>query len=247
MAEKKKTKKKSGLQNWLVPGAVILVLLFGVVCVVRVFLAPDKGGQKKIFQNVTLLKPPPPEEQKEKPPEPEPPKEEPKQSVETPSQMQQDQPQSQQNQPDNQPPPGADLGVEGEGGSGSDGFGLVAKGKGAGRDITLGGGGGGGGGGNRLSLMARYGWYNGKIQDEIKKKVRKHLDQSGNAPKGKFEARVHLVLDRQGTVVRSRITLSSGNDLMDKAIANSLAGLKISQPPPEGMPSGMTIRLTWQG
>ncbi len=246
MAHKKKNKKKSGFQTWLVPGALVLFLLFGVVFVVRVFLSPDKGVQKKVFQNVTLMKPPPPQEQKEKPPEPEPPKEAPKQSVETPSQAQQEQPQSQQNQPDNQPPPGADLGVEGEGGSGSDGFGLVAKGKGTGRDITLGGG-GGGGGGNSLSLMARYGWYNGKIQDELKRKVRRHLDQSGNAPKGKFEARVHIVLDRQGAVVKSRITVSSGNNHIDEAISTSLAGLRISQPPPEGMPSGMTIRLTWQG
>lgn len=246
MAEKKKSKKKNGFQNWLVPGAVLLTLLFGVIFLAKIMMAPDKGGQKKMFQNVTLMKPPPPQEQKEKPPEPEPPKEAPKQSMETPNQMQQDQPQS-QNQPDNQPPPGADLGVEGEGGSGSDGFGLVAKGKGTGRDITLGGGGGGGGGANRLSLMAKYGWYNGKIQDEIKKKVRRHLDQSGNAPKGKFEARVHIVLDRQGTVVKSRITVSSGNEQMDEAISSSLAGLKVGQPPPEGMPSGMTIRLTWQG
>jgi len=241
MAVKKKKHKKSGVANWLVPGAVILLLLCGVGFIVKVFLAPDSGKQKQQFQKVTLLKAPPPE-QKEKPPEPEKPKELPKENIATPTNVQQQTP----DQSPDQPPPGADLGVEGEGGSGSDGFGLVAKAKGTGRDVMLGGG-GGGGGMNRMSLMAKYSWYNGKIQDEIKKQVRKRLDQNGGAPKGKFEARVHIVLDHQGNIVKSNIVVSSGNDKMDEAITNTLPNLKISQPPPEGMPKGMTLRLSWQG
>jgi len=236
-----KKKQKSTYQNWLVPGAVVLVLLTGILFLVKIFLSPDSGGRKNQVSTVTLLKPPPPPEPKDKLPEPEAPKEAPKESIITPNDVQQDQ------SPDQSPdqPAGSDLGVDAEGGSGSDGFGLVGK-KG-GKALTLGGGGPSGGGPSRMSLMAKYGWYNSKVQDEIKKQVRKRLDQNGGAPKGKFEARVHIVLDHQGTIVKSSITVSSGNDTMDEAIKASLAGLRFSQPPPDGMPSGMTLRLSWQG
>jgi hypothetical protein len=34
---------------------------------------------------------------------------------------------------------------------------------------------------------------------------------------------------------------------MDEALNASLPGFRISQPPPEGMPSGMTVRIVSQG
>jgi TonB family protein len=235
---KHKHKKKGGFLNWLIPGMVIALLLTGILFLVKIFLAPDTGHRKDLVA-VTLLKPPPPPEQKEKPPEPEPPKEQPKEIV-TPTEAQQ-----QQDQNDDSPPPGADLGVDADAsGSGGDSFGLLAK-KG-GRGITLGGG-GGNGGVSRLSLMAKYGWYTSKIQDELKQQMRKRLDQNGGTPKGKYQATVHIVLDPQGAVLNYRIVTSSGNDKIDEAIKLSLPGMRVSQPPPEGMPRSMTMRVTSQG
>ena len=236
-----KHKKKGNFRNWLVPGIVVLVLLTGVLFLVKVFLAPDSGHRKNPVA-VTLLKPPPPPEQKEKPPEPERPKEQPKENIVTPNEAQQ---QNQPDQNDDSPPPGADLGVDADAtGSGSDGFGLLSK-KGA-RAITLGSG-GPGGPGSRLSLLTKYGWYTSKIQDEIKQQMRKRLHQNGGTPKGKYQATVHIVLDSQGEVLNYRIVASSGNDKIDDAIKLSLPGMRVSQPPPEGMPRSMTVRVSSQG
>jgi TonB family protein len=122
----------------------------------------------------------------------------------------------------------------------------VGKGKNyKGKDITLGG--PGSGGMSRLALLTKYGWYTSKIQDEVKKQMRKRLDQEGGIPKGKLQAIVKIVLDPKGTVVTFQIVTSSGNNKMDEALKSSLANFRISQPPPDGMPATMTVRINSQG
>ncbi len=245
MAEQKKQKKKikqTSYQNYLVPGIIGLAVLVGIGFLVKVVLTDSGPRQKQQISTVTLMKPPP--EVKEKPPEPEVQKEAPKDTMTAPVEMAQPQNQAQDQQ--DAPPAGADLGVEGDGAAGSDGFGLAAKGKGKGRDITLGGG-GGSGGLNRLAMMSKYGWYTSKVQEEIKKQMRKLFDQDGGIPKGKYQAMVKIHLDAKGAVVKYQIIASSGNDRVDEALKGSLPGFKISQPPPEGMPSGMTVRIVSQG
>jgi outer membrane biosynthesis protein TonB len=238
----KKKIKKSSYQSFLVPGAVGLVFLVAIGFMIKVFLTDSAPKQKERISRVTLLKPPP--EVKEKPPEPEVQKEAPKDTMSAPVEMAQPQNQAQDQQ--DAPPAGADLGVEGDGAAGSDGFGLTAKGKGKGRDITLGGG-GGGGGLNRLALMSKYGWYTSKVQEEIKKQMRKQFDQDGGIPKGKYQTTVKIQLDTKGSVVKYQIVASSGNEKVDDALKVSLPGFRISQPPPEGMPYGMTVRIVSQG
>jgi TonB family protein len=239
MTELKKKKKKTPYQSWLVPGIIGLVFLAGIGFVVRVMLTDVGPRRKEQIQTVTLLKPPPPPEVKEKPPEPEVPKEAPKQTIETPSEAPQDQP---QNQSDDNTPAGSDLGVDADGGAGSDGFGLVGK-KG-GRAITLG---GGGGGMNRLNLLAKYGRYVQKVQDEIRAQVNRQLEQDGGIPKGKYHTLVKITLNSKGSVVTYKITGSSGQQKIDKAVREALAAMRISEVPPDGMPSGMTIKITSQG
>lgn len=241
----KKMKKtgKTPYQTWLVPGVIGLAFLVGIGFLVKVVLTDSGPRQKQQISTVTLLKPPP--DVKEKPPEPEVAKEIPKDTMTAPTEAPQPQNQAQDQQQD-APPAGADLGVEGDGAAGSDGFGLSAKKKGTGRDITLGGG-GGGGGMNKLALMSKYGWYTSKVQEEIKKQMRKLLDQEGGIPKGKFQATVRIQLDAKGAVVKYQLVASSGNDKMDEALKGSLPGLRISQPPPDGMPAGMTLRIVSQG
>ncbi len=240
---KPKQKLQTPYQILMVRGTVGLVFLLIIGFVVKVFMSDD-GGHKKAAYQVTLIKPPPPEE-KVKPPEPEPQKETPKESIQTPTEI--PQPQAQDQPADDAPPAGADLGVEGEGGSGSDGFGLVGKGKNyKGRDITLDGG-GSGGGMNRLAMLTKYGWYTNKIQEDIKKQLKKRMDKEGGVPKGKYEITLKILLDPQGTIKKYRIVTSSGNDKLDDALKASLPGLKISQAPPEGMPSLVTLRILSQG
>jgi TonB family protein len=230
---KHKHKKKGGFLNWLIPGMVIVLLLTGILFLVKVFMAPDKIHRADHVA-VTLLKPPPPPEPKEKPPEPE----QPKENIITPDVAQQ------QDQNDDSPPPRADLGVDADASSGGDVFSLVSKKNG--RSITLGPGNGPGSIG-RFSLLTKYGWYTSKIQDELKQQMRKRLDQNGGVPKGKYQATVHIVLDPQGSVLNYRIVASSGNDKIDEAIKLSLPGMRVSQPPPEGMPRVMTLRVSSLG
>lgn len=240
---KPKQKLKTPYQIWLVRGTVGLVFLLMIGFMVKVFISDD-GGHKKAVYQVTLIKPPPAEE-KVKPPEPEPQKEPPKEPIQTPTEI--PQPQAQDQPQDNAPPAGDDLGVEGEGGAGSDGFGLVGKGNNyKGRDITLGGG-GGGGGMNRLALLTKYGWYTDKLQNDIKKQLKKRVNEEGGVPKGKYEITLKILLDPQGVIKKYRIVASSGNDKLDNALKASLPGLKISQAPPEGMPSLVTLRIVSQG
>lgn len=237
-----KKKKKISVMSWLVPGLIGLVLLGSIGFVVKIILSDDGQRKKPSFSTVTLIKPPP--EVKEKTPEPEIQKELPKESMVTPNETPQPQDQTQDQAQDDSPPAGSDLGVDGEGTAGSDGFGLVGK-KG-GRALTLGGG-GGGGGLNRLSLLAKYGWYTQKIQEEIKTQVKKQLNQDGGMPKGKHQAVVKIVLDTHGIIVKYQLVGTSGNSKMDEALRTTLAQIRISEPPPEGMPAGMTIKITSQG
>ncbi len=240
---KPKQKSKMPYQNWLVPGIIGLVFLTLIGFVVKIFLS-DSSAPKKALYQVTLIKPPPPED-KVKPPEPEQQKEMPKESIQTPVDI--PQPQAQDQAPDNAPPAGADLGVAGEGGSGSDGFGLVGKGKGyKGRDITIGGT-GGGGGMSRLALLTKYGWYTDKVQEEIKRQYKKRMEKDGGVPKGKYEITLKILLDPQGVIKKYRIVTASGNDRLDDALKASLPGMKISQVPPDGMPSLITLRIISQG
>lgn len=229
----------------LLAPAVLLALLGGGGYLAWL-VATDKGGAAKaVFQNVTLLKP---ADVKEKPPEPEPPKEMPKQleearqTIEAPTMASE----AAAGPRDDGPPAGNDLGVDAEGGSGSDAFGLVGK-KGGRGITTIVGGGGGGGGDGKLSLFGKYGWYTRKIQDEVRAEVKRRLDREGGYPKGKLQTVVRVVVDGKGTVVASSIVTSSGFPKMDDAVIRSLEHLRISEPPPEGMPRGMTLRIASQG
>lgn len=231
-------KKRIDLKSMLVIGAICGVLLLALGFLIKIFMTDSGPRKKQQISSVTLVKPP---EQKEKPPEPPPeaPKPQIQQQMDTPVQ-QMEAPQN--NQPADNTPAGQDLGVDAEGGAGGDGFGLVGR-KG-GRSIIGGGGGGGGGG---MSLMAKYGWYTKKVQDELWGKIKKALDEEGGIPKGKHKAVVWLQLDPRGAVVQFKIVNASGNDKVDEALRKQLPAMRFSQPLPEGMPKGMTIRISSQG
>jgi periplasmic protein TonB len=232
----RKTRKQE--KKWLVPVLVLsgFALLFGVL--IKLVLSESGAKPPKQIQVINLIKPPP--DVKEKLPEPEVPKEVPKQTIETPTEA----PAPADNSPaDDSPPAGDNLAVDGDGGAGDNAFGLGAK-KG-GRAITLGGGGGGGGGGmNRLSLLSKYGGYSRLMQADIEKRVKKVLEQEGGRPKGKQQTVIKLTLAPDGTILKFAIVGSSGVERLDAAFRTALNGLRLSEPPHEGMPGTMTLRIT---
>jgi TonB family protein len=230
-------------RSFLVP--VVLSLLVGGLGYLGYLIVTDKGGVRKTtFQNVTLVRP---QDVKEKPPEPEPPKEAPKpvedvrQMIEAPTIATQA---AQPGPAEPGPAAGADLGVDAEGGSGSDAFGLVGR-KG-GRSVTLGGG-SGAAGGEGGSLRALYGTYAKRIQDDVRESVRKILEGNGARPRGKRYVTVQISLDGDGIVLRRKLVGPSGDTILDEAVLKSLNRMKISEPPPQGMPRTLTLRIVAQG
>jgi TonB family protein len=237
----KQIKKKTSVVSWVFLG-LLVILLGAAVYVVKSVLSDDSPRKKISITTVNLLKPPPPPQIKEKPPEPEPPKEIPKkEEIIAPGPK--DESPTPQNKQDNTPA-GNKLGLDTEGTAGSDAFGLVGN-KG-GRSITLGGSGGGGGLG-QLSLLSKFGGYAHIAEAEIRKKVMKRLEEEGGMPKGRLEAVARIRLDRNGEVIECRIVGSSGNHNMDDAINQALDHMKISEPPPDGMPLKMDIKFSYQG
>jgi outer membrane biosynthesis protein TonB len=95
--------------------------------------------------------------------------------------------------------------------------------------------------------MAKYGGYIQKIQAEVRQKVNKKLEQDGGIPKGKYQTLVKIVLDGGGAIVDYKVAGTSGNQKIDKAVREALSGIRISDPPPEGMPKALTIRISSQG
>jgi len=235
MSDKQKTQQST--VSW---GLIALVIVFlgGAAYIIVNVLSGEGPRKRDSVATVTLLKPPP-VQVKEKLPEPEPVKEmQKKEEIVDPTQGPKDEPQNNEN--DNTPA-GDKLGLDAEGKAGGDSFGLVGK-KG-GRSLLSGDGGGGMG---RLSLLSKFGWYTQIVETEIRKKVMKHLDENGGIPRGKLQAVVQVSVDSVGAIVKYKIIGSSGNHKMDDAVKQSIGDIKISEPPPEGMPRTMSIRVTSQ-
>jgi TonB family protein len=243
----KKDKKKSSQQSIFVIGGVVAILLIVVGGCLYLLLGTDSDGDKKRHvATVSLLKPQ--QDLKDKPPPPL--KDKLPEEIQKKETMEVKSMAAPTDAPadkgDNKPAADGPLGLDAQGGAGTDGFGLVGR-KG-GRDVTtLGTGGGGGGGGDMSALLRKYGWYNQRVQDDLRKIVRKRLDEGKGIPKGKLEAVVEIVMDDRGTITDHKLVKSSGNQTMDDAVRESLRLAKISEPPPAGIPRKMNIRITSQG
>lgn len=220
-------KKRSDMIFMVVTSCAISIVLLAGVYYLKHAFTQDIRKERRI-QMVKLENMPPPKILP-KPPEQEIKKEEIEDSKEMEVQEQT------QNAPDNQPPPGEQLGVDAEGGSGSDAFGLVGR-KG-GRALV----GSGGSSGGPQTLMQKYGWYVRIIEEQISRE----LVKKGKIPSGGLQAFVRLVLDEKGFIMSHSIYTSSGSDQMDVAVEEALRVIrKVSEPPPEGMPRTMKIKIT---
>jgi protein TonB len=217
----------------------LMVVVFGAgIYIIKTVMTDTTPRKKNTVSTVTLMKLPP-VVIKEKPPEPEPIKEQKKEEIVDPE------PKSESPSPpnaDNQDnaPAGDKLGLDAEGAAGNDAFGLVGK-KG-GRSLLAGGNGFG-----TISLLNKYAGYTQIVTTVIRKKVMKYLDEEGGIPRGKLQTVVRISVDTDGAVVGYRIIGSSGNNRMDEAVLRTLGSVKISEPPPNGMPRTMDIRIVSQG
>ncbi len=229
------TKRKKTSTRWIgfAAGAIVLVVLAGAVFLVRALLMDSSQQRQRRIQTVQLVKPPPPPKIPEKPP---PPKVEEKKEIiepepekppeESPDEAQDDGPQDDQ------------LGLDADGAAGSDGFGLKAK---KGGSPLIGGGGG--------TLMRRYAWYVQLVQDEIRKEVKRRLEEDGGIPEGTLQTLVRIELDQEGELVGFRLEGSSGDPRMDEAVQEALRSIRrFREPLPGGMPrAAMTLKIASKG
>ncbi len=132
-------------------------------------------------------------------------------------------------------PAASDAGAVGtsiQGNGSGDGFGL------RGGNSTFGGGTGknvGHGGGNR------WGWYAGEVQSSVSQA----LESNNSTRTADFRVVVQIWSDRSGRITRARIKGSTGNAALDNAITNEvLVGHILQEPPPDGMPMPIVLRLT---
>jgi TonB family protein len=232
---KQSYKKSSPKAAWIISGGVVLVLLGGCIFMAQLLTSDSGPSRKNQISTVNLLPPPPPVV-KEKPPEPEPQvkKEEMKEQL-IDTRMDNSNPDDAKNKPDDKPA-GKQLGLDAEGTAGSDGFGLIGNKGGSG---LIGSGGGGG------SIFGRYGRL---IEEELNHKVRKRLEGNGGVPKGNNQLVVQIDVDAQGKIVKYKIVSPSGDAKLDNVVREALKhDGAISQPPPEGMPKVVNIRISSQG
>jgi len=222
---------------WIVSGCVALPLLVGCIFIANLLMS-DTGPQKKIQISTVNLLPQPPPVVKEQPPEPE---RQVRREIEQeaidagPDKSRPDD----ANKPDDKPPD-KPLGLDKEGTAGGDAFGLIGNKGGTG---LIGSGSGGGGGGG--SPFGRYGRV---LEDELNRKVRKRLEASGGIPKGKLQLTVQIDVDARGKIKRFRIVSPSGDTRLDSVVREALKNDgAIGQPPPEGMPAGVNVRISCQG
>lgn len=222
----------------LIAGGIALALVCISLLAIKItsMLSEDSHGRKRRIQMMTLLKPPPPPKIKEKPPEP---KVEKKQEI-IEAEKPEPEPEPMKEEARDEPPPGEELGLDAEAGSGADGFGLRSN-KG-GRSLI-----GGEYSKGEGELMRKYAWYTRILQDELRKKVNQYLEQNGGTPEGDVKAIVQIKLDEYGTILDFSVKGSSGDAKMDKAVAESFKMAKISEPPPEGMPRTIKLKISSKG
>ena len=241
MASRKKRSKKShsgGMNRSsmvYIAGGIVLIILFLGFLGMRWLMGETVAVKNQKMPEVTLLTPPPPP-----PPEPEVEEEE-KIEEEKPEEIIEEIPEPEPDTPPeaaDEAPPDTGLGLDADGDGGGDAFGLQAK-KG-GKSII---GNPAGGGGD----MQRFGWYIRRVEREIQEKIDRKVKQEGRPPKGDFRTVVDVYLTPNGTVRDFKIQKRTGNALLDASIEQTLSTMRISERPPEDMPSGFRINIRMRG
>ncbi len=211
---------------WLISAVTAVVFMGALIGILKWLVSGEGERRSRQIHTVTLLKPPPPPPVREKPPEQE-------------MQKEQEKPPPEVEQEVTQEPVQEDaLGLDADGGGGSDAFGLRAK-KG-GKPLI-------GGDFETAELLRKYAWYVRILQEDIRKRVNEHMDRNGGLPDGSRQVLVRIVLDDQGVVRDYEIYGPSGDASLDRAVGEVLKHVRVSEPPPQGMPRTMKLRISSQG
>jgi periplasmic protein TonB len=209
-----------------VVGGLVLFLGLGAGAY---FLLGWKSAPKKRVATVVSITPlpPPPPPKPTPPPTPPPDMPEPVQQPDAPKFVEETQPDS---PPEPEPEAPAPMGSNIQGDGPPDGFGLQGRGGGG----MIGGTGRGGGGGSQ------FGWYAGRVQNAVSSAVRSHkLTRSA-----RMTIKARIWVDASGRVTRAALEGSSGDAAVDRALQGEiLTGITFPDPPPQGMPMPIVMRI----
>ncbi len=213
---------------WIVAGVAALL---AVGAAAFFFLGGPDKPKRKTATTVNIMPvlpppPPPPTPPPTPPPAPPDPVEPPPDAPEFVEEVAPDSPPEPEVAPDAPEPMGSNIQGDGP----PDGFGLVGKGGGG----MIGGRGAGGGGGTR------FGWYAGRVQNAVTSALRSHRATRSSS----LSIKARIWVDGSGRVTRASLEGSSGDREVDQALQQEvLSGLQLPDPPPEGMPMPIVMRI----
>jgi outer membrane biosynthesis protein TonB len=212
--------EKSFLQrNGFAVGVGGIVLVTIAIFAGRNLFSHHSSAPSKTTDFVMVHLPPPPPPPPTPPPPP-PPKMEQKMIEQSPVEKD-------EAKPDEKPPEQPDVGTSIKG-NGPDSFGL----SGNSGNGTIGGSGHHG---------SRWGWYASQVQNRITEALRAN-NHTRNAD---LRVEVRIWPDVTGRITRAQLVGSTGDSKMDSAIRDEvLNGLQLQEPPPQGMPTPIVLRLT---
>ncbi len=96
-------------------------------------------------------------------------------------------------------------------------------------------------GGNNGGGGSKWGWYAGQVQNRLADALRSNpvTQRAG------FSNTIKIWSDNTGRITRVKLNSSTGDSQVDAAIENEVFnGLVLNEPPPEGMPMPINLRLT---
>jgi protein TonB len=217
--EKQNPPSRSWLKIVLV--AVVGIALLGLIAWGVKTLMSSKSGKPRKPPVVTLLpdKPPPPPPPPKEEKKPEPPKEDRKDvKMEPPKET----PQPAQNEP---------LKMEGAAGDGESAFGSGT----VGREYS---------GGTIGATGAVQGMYAGRLQRHLQEQ----LSRNRKLRESDYRVTVKIWLRRDGSLERAELVASTGNEMLDQLLRESLQQIPpMREVPPENQMQPMKIRVTNRG
>lgn len=91
------------------------------------------------------------------------------------------------------------------------------------------------------SGKTKWGWYASQVQGRVSEALRGNART--RAASGRVEVRIWA--DTTGRITRAKLTGTTGDAAVDRAIENDvLTGLRLNEPPPDGMPMPIVMRVT---
>ena len=201
-----------------------LVLAGIVVAVFSQLLNGPKGPPPRKQQEMVMIKPPPPPPPTPPPPPP-PPQDAPKQEM-----MEQTPIDEAEAKPEPAEAPSASIGTNIVGNGPADGFGL-----GSNKGGFMGGSNGG------RANRSQFGWY----ANQVIKSFGEALSRNPRTQNASFNIKARIWADAGGRVTRAKLVESTGDSSLDAVLKNEiLTGFQLKEPPPDGMPMPIVMRLS---